>query len=363
MLPILLTILIIVSLAIGQTIYTRSHYQPPTQYSVVSAQSITTPTPVPTLPPIPASKILQSNYHVFQTFNNCGPAALSLALSYYGVNKSQQELGQSLRPYQNAAGINDDKSVTLAELAEKSKEYDLIPYHRPNGSIETLKQFIAQDMPVITRTWLKPNEDIGHYRVVRGYDDIQKILIQDDSFQGKNLEYTYDDFNTLWSKFNFEYLVLVPADKQHIAEVILGDEVDAKVAWQHAIETSHKELEQNPNDLTAQFDLSVAYFNAGEHARSVEAYEKVSDKLPFRTLWYQIEPIAAYYELGNYKQVFEITDKILNNQNRAYAEAYLLRGKSYLKQGDKNAARAEFEKAVLYNQNLHAAKDALASIP
>src|SRR3989344_5562076 len=38
-----------------------------------------------------ASKVLNNNYHIFQTFNNCGPASLSMALSYYGVNESQQK--------------------------------------------------------------------------------------------------------------------------------------------------------------------------------------------------------------------------------------------------------------------------------
>ena len=49
------------------------------------------------LPEIPYSKVLPTSYHVFQTFNNCGPAALSMALSHYGIKKTQQELGNELR--------------------------------------------------------------------------------------------------------------------------------------------------------------------------------------------------------------------------------------------------------------------------
>src|SRR5688572_7070596 len=128
-----------------------------------------TPTPVPLITP-PTSKILPTEYHIFQSFNNCGPAALSMALSHYGINKSQQDLGLALRPWQNPQGDNDDKSTTLEEMANKSKEYGFVPFHRPNGSIQLIKQFITYDIPVITRTWLKPNDDIGHYRVVKGYD-------------------------------------------------------------------------------------------------------------------------------------------------------------------------------------------------
>src|SRR3990167_10565658 len=120
-----------------------------------------TPTPTITLEQPTANKVLSNDYHVFQSFNNCGPAALSMALSYYGINESQQKLGQDLRPYQNPQGDNDDKSVTLSELAEKSKEFGFVPFHRPNGDFEKIKYFIASDIPVITRTWTKPNEDIG----------------------------------------------------------------------------------------------------------------------------------------------------------------------------------------------------------
>jgi hypothetical protein len=310
----------------------------------------------------PVQKILPTDYHVFQSFNNCGPAALSMALRFYGVEKSQEELGRTLRPWQNAEGINDDKSVTLEELAEESKKYGFVPYHRPNGDMEKIKLFITYDMPVITRTWLTPTEDIGHYRVVKGYNAETGQIIQDDSLQNKNLWYTYEDFNVIWGKFNYEYLVLVPEDKKEIADAILGEDIDEKTAWRKAVERSQKILTENPNDLTARFNLSVAYYNNGEYQKSVDEFEKVESLLPFRTLWYQIEPILAYYELGNYDRVFALTDAILNFQNLAYEQAYLIRGKSYQKLGQIDLARIEFEKAIYYNSNFEEAKDALASL-
>ena len=121
-----------------------------------------------------------------------------MALSYYGVRESQQDLGRDLRPYQNPQGNNDDKSVTLAELAEKALEYDLVPLHRPNGTVELIKQFIAYDIPIITRTLLKEDDDVGHYRVVKGYDDAAGEIIQDDSMQGRHLRYSYSQFRKLW---------------------------------------------------------------------------------------------------------------------------------------------------------------------
>ena len=330
--------------------------------------------PIPTNPPTPTptpqlileqpaiSKILENNYHVFQTFNNCGPAALSMALSYYRINKSQTELGLELRPYQNPIGDNDDKSVTLEELAKKSKEYGLVSYHRPNGNIQLIKLFITYDMPVIARTWTKVNEDIGHYRIVKGFNEATREIIQDDSLQGKNLRYSYEDFNAIWKKFNYEYLVLVPQEKKEIAQAILQEDADEKTVWQKTIQNSEVELQTNPNDIYARFNLSVALYNAGEYQRSVEEFEKVENALPFRTLWYQIEPVLSYYELGNYERVFSITDKVLNNYNRAFSELYILRGNIYKNNGDIEAARLEFQKAVFYNTNLKSAQEDLNSV-
>ncbi|MBI2597065.1 prolyl oligopeptidase family serine peptidase [Candidatus Daviesbacteria bacterium] len=308
------------------------------------------------------SKILPTDYHVFQKFNNCGPAALSMTLRFYGINVSQAELGQALRPYQVPNGDNDDKSVTLEEMADKAREYSLVPYHRPNGDIEKIKLFITYDIPVIARTWTKVNEDIGHYRVVKGYDDTNSQIIQDDSLQNKNLWFDYDTFNTIWEKFNFEYLVLVSQEKKKIAEAILGEDFNIKKAWQKAAQNAQRQLVVNPDDIYSRFNLSVAFYNTGQYQQSVEEFEKVEDALPFRTLWYQIEPIQAYYQLENYERVLQTTNKVLSSYNRAFSELYILRGKIYQKQGNIEAARNEFEKAVYYNKSLKDAQQALNSI-
>jgi tetratricopeptide (TPR) repeat protein len=283
-----------------------------------------------------------------------------MALSYYGINKTQAELGGELRPYQIPGGDNDDKSVTLEELAEKSKEFGLIPYHRPNGNIDIMKKFIAIDIPVITRTWLKENEDIGHYRLVRGFTDTE--IIQDDSLQNKDLRYTDDVFLNIWKKFNYEYLVLVPQEKVRLAEQILGEDLDEKTAWNKAVELSKNEIKNNPSDIYSIFNLSVAYYNVGNYEQSVREFEKVESQLPFRTLWYQIEPIKAYYELGNYDKTLSIIDRVLSYHNRAFSELYIIRGNIYLKQGNLESAKREFEQAVYYNANLTSAQEALNSI-
>ncbi|HRN70935.1 MAG TPA: C39 family peptidase [Candidatus Woesebacteria bacterium] len=307
----------------------------------------------------PAIKIIPQKIQVFQSFNNCGPASLSMLLSYFNTNISQETIGQQLRPYQNLQGNNDDKSVTLPELERFAQQQHFLTYHRPNGSLEKAKLLIANDIPFIVRTWLNPNEDIGHYRVVRGYDDTTQEFIQDDSYQGGNVRYSYNEFMNMWQPFNYEFLVIIPEDKKEIVEAILQEDVSWEISWQHALENAQQEAIANPENLYAVFNQSVANYHLGNYEESVQTYEEVVSQLPPRMLWYQIEPIEAYLEIGNYDIVFSLTNSILNNQNRAFSELYIVRGKAYEKQGNIDLARQEYEKAVLYNQYLPEAQNAL----
>lgn len=311
---------------------------------------------------LPLQKYIPNKYHVFQTFNNCAPAALSMAFSYFGITASQEKLAEELRPYNNLRGDNDDKSTPPNELAEKAEEYGLITYFRPNGDIETVKRFLANDIPVVVRTLLYADKDYAHYRVIKGYDDNTMQFIQDDSLQGKDLRYSYRDFLRLWKPFNYGYLVMVPKDKKEIAEAIIGTKIDDKLAWQNAQLAASQDLESDPNDINARFNLSVADYYLGAYDQSVAQFEKIENELPPHVLWYQHEPITAYYELGNYEKVFALTDSIINNNNKAVTELYILRGNSYLKQGNTELARVEFEKAVFYNKYSKNAQEALLSL-
>lgn len=341
----------------------RMDLAPPSPPEVVQkASTKSAPPPPPKEAPLPKTKILSTTYHTFQTFNNCAPAGLSIALSYYGIYKSQEVLAADLRPYNNPRGINDDKSTTPDELGAKAQEYGLTPYFRANGNINLLKRLVASGFPVLMRTLLEADKDFAHYRVVKGYDDTTEEIVQDDSYQGKNIRYSYDEFLKLWKPFGYEYLVLVPENKIAVVEAILGEEVNAKVSWQNAIRTAQGELAQNSGDTLARFNLSVALYYAGRYEEATKEFEKVEYVLPRLMTWYQIEPIRAYAALGNAGRVFELSDRILNDKNPAFSELYILRGQMYVAEGNLAAAKAEFEKAVLYNKNLEAAKEALASV-
>lgn len=308
----------------------------------------------PTQKPLPESSQLTLPLHVPQTFNNCGPATLSMMLAYYNRPISQDILGAEMRPYQNPNGDNDDKSIFSNEFVSYSEKYGFSAIHRPNGDIDLVKRLVHNGFPVVLRTWLRPNEDIGHFRIVKGYDDARQVFIQDDSYDGPNLTLSYSDFIAMWQPFNYSYIVVYPPDKQELLNSVLGEDMDEQVAWRNAKARAEDELRNNPQDRYALFNLSVVYYNLGDYQKSVELFEQAEPLLPSRMLWYQTEPIEAYTYLNNKERVFTLTDAILNNNNAGFSELYFLRGKIHFNQGDKELAAQEFEKAIRYNKNFDA---------
>lgn len=306
-----------------------------------------TPTPKPIV--APDSHIMQGGSHNFQTFNNCGPSSLSMALSFYGITKTQQELGQALRPWQNTAGDNDDKSVTLEELAREAEKYGFITYHRPNADLKTIKSFISRDIPVIARTLLEEGNDIGHYRVLYGYD--KENFYQNDSLQGKGLVFTYENMFNLWKPYGYEYLVLVPKEKEKLAVQILGENIDYDKAWQNAVSNLEEAVAENPDDIYLKLSLSVAYYNTGQYEKSVDVFENIESQLPWRTLWYQIEPLLAYQKLRRFEPLLSRIQSVLDRHNRAFSELYQIRGEVYEAQGKPELAQEQYDLALYYNKN------------
>jgi len=299
------------------------------------------------------SALLDNPNHVYQTFNNCGPATLSMILSRFGKNVSQKELRDQMRPYQVLSGDNDDKTIFTSEFVDWAKKYGLEAVSRVNGDINTLKYFTVNGIPVVVKTWLHVNEDIGHFRIVRGFDENKSVIIQDDSYEGPNKKIKYYDFLSMWQPFNYAYIIVYRKDQENLVKAIIGEDWDEKASWQNALTRAQKEADLDSQNVYAVFNKSTALYHLGDFQKSVEAFEKVEKSLPKRMLWYQIEPILAYKELGNFDKVFQITNHILENGNRAFSELYQIRGEIYLSQGNKQKAKEEFDKALFYNKNFN----------
>lgn len=352
----------------GIFVYLHLFRQPPPLEEKFVVEEAPKPVESPAITPgitlaQPGDKALLPGTKVsYQTFNNCGPANLSMILSFYGISKSQKELGEEMRPYQHPKGDNDDKTIFPEEFVFWVQNFGLKALYRPNGSLQLIKVFLANDIPVVVKTLLKVDEDSAHFRVIRGFDEKRQVIIADDSYFGPNRKIGYFQFLALWQPFNYVYIPVYKPEKEEIVKTILGQEIDEEVAWWRAINRAQKEAELDPENIYPIFNLSTSYYHVGEYQKSVAEFEKVESRLSRRMLWYQIEPILAYKKLENYDRVFQITNWLFENGNRAFSELYQIRGEIYLEKGDKEAARREFELALKYNQNFQPAKEALGNL-
>ncbi len=308
---------------------------------------------------IPGTKALLTGAKwVPQSFNNCGPATTSMILQYFGFTVDQNTTKAHLR------SNSDDKNVFTYEIVDYlKKDYNIESKLLYNGSIDRLKSLIANGFYVLIEDYLHPNEDIGHFTVIRGFDDEKQVFIADDSYLGINIVYKYGEFDVAqWKPFNREYTPVYKASQQRLLDAVLGEDADPQKMFEKAVTRNQADINQNPGDMVAYFNLGSSYFGLKRYSEAKVAFEK-SQSLgwPFRILWYQIQPVKNLNALGDYKQALELANLALNS-NDSFAEAHLEKAVSYKGLGDKAQARAEAERALFFAPNLTAASDLLSSL-
>lgn len=308
---------------------------------------------------IPGTKaLLPGAKWVPQSFNNCGPATTSMILQYFGFNVDQNTTKARLR------SNFDDKNVFTYEIVDYlKKDYNIESKLLYNGDLNRLKSLIANGFYVLIEDYLHPNEDIGHFTIIRGFDDEKQVFIADDSYLGINIVYNYDEFDSSqWKPFNREYTPVYKASQQRLLEAVLGDDLDPQKMFEKAVVRNQADINQNPSDMAAYFNLGTSYYGLKQYAKAKVAFEKSrSLGWSFRILWYQIQPIKNSNALGDYKQAIELANLALNS-NDSFAEVHLEKAISYKGLGDKTQARSEAEKALFYAPNLTTASDFLSSL-
>lgn len=311
-------------------------------------------TPVPTAPPLPVSAHLEPMTHAFQTWNNCSAVSASMVLSYYGIVRSQAQLATVFRPNL------DDKHVEPRQLVRFFPEYGLRADLYEGGSIEMVKRLVAAGFPVVTPQWLDFKPDaIGHYRVVRGYDDTRGGFLVNDSMIGADVFLSYDDFERLWRAFNYRYLPVYRPDDRPRIEQIIGVDIDQKANLERTLALFTELAAQHPDDAYYRFSIGTSFFELGNYAEAVAAYEKVTALgLPSKMLWYQFWPVAAYNEVGKHDQALELASEQIADAG-TFGEMRFERGRAYEALGKQDLALAEYRRALIDDANLQNAQDAI----
>jgi len=348
----------------------------PTSTALPSLTETPFPTPLPSLTPtaIPQSVALSGIRHEYQKFNNCAPASLSMVLSYWGWLGDQFETRTYLRPSHEI----DDKNVNPSELVdfvERNTEFDAI--WRVGGNLELLKRFLAAGFPVLIEKGLHPSDDdwLGHYQIISGYNDAGGQFLVYDSYEGPPEAYgvPYEVIGQFWRHFNFVYVVIFPPERAADVQSILGPNSDSRQNFQYAAELALNEA----GSLTGRKQF-FAWFNRGaslvylqDYAGAAQAYDTAFtiyatlslDERPWRLLWYQDGPYAAYYHTGRYQDVINLAHSTLTNVDKpVLEETYYWRGMAKEALGDRQGAVEDLNRAYTLNPNSTPAGEALRQI-
>jgi tetratricopeptide (TPR) repeat protein len=324
-----------------------------------------TPTPPPTA--LPPTVRLSGLTHAWQTWNNCGPATLAMNLSYFGSRTTQAEVAATLRPFK------DDKNVNPEELVAYARTQGFRALARVNGSPETLRQLLSAGMPVLVETWYepKPNDGMGHYRLLVGYDDSAREWIAYDSYDSHGLvkgqpyagiRLPYAEVARDWPVFNRTYLLIYDEVRAAAVEQVVGGDLDDAAMWARALAAAETEVAQKPDDPFAWFNLGTGLTALGRFDEAASAYDRARQVgLPWRMLWYQFGPFRAYYETGRYDEVSALADATLRTAKHV-EELFFWRGLAQQAKGDLPSARASWERALELNPNYADAQAALAAL-
>ena len=312
----------------------------------------------------PVSKVLGGFTYVKQTWNNCGPANITMALSYYGWKDGQEVAAAYLKP------SKEDKNVSPGEMVSfVNEETGVHALTRIGGDMDLVKTFIANGFPVVVESVLDAEayDWIGHYETVVGYDDSTGVFYIFDSYvgngDGNGRIDSYRDFDRAWQNFNRTFIVLYRQEEELTVREILGERADPNRAAEIASETARQEAQTDPANAFAWFNLGSSLTKLGDYERAAAAFDKARQiGAPWRITLYQFGPFEAYFSVGRYDDVMALVQSNLNNGGQYVEETHYWKGKVLEAQGQNQQAYESFRQALAHNPRFLAAKDAMEKL-
>jgi len=346
-----------------------------------------TPTSTATQLPLPASVQLKGVNPEAQMWNNCGPATLSMTLSYWGWKGNQEDTAAILKPNQR------DKNVMPYEMVDfVNGQTDLRALIRMGGDLYTIKSLIKAGFPVLLEKGYEPVDRtsnelgwMGHYNLVIGYDDAKQefntmdsyllvFLDEKDRVKSKGFPVTYDQMISNWRAFNNVFIVVYPPDQENDVLNALGQLSDETNSYHVAYDRSVAET----SSLTDVRDRYFAWFNAGtslvklqDYAGAASAYDTAFSLYPtipeaarpYRMLWYQTGPYYAYYYTARYQDVINLAETTMATESEGVLEeSFHWKALAELELGQRDSAIADLRSALKAHPGFAPSYDQLVNL-
>jgi hypothetical protein len=208
--------------------------------------------------------------HIWQSLNNCGPAAVVMALSTLGIDADQEEARLALRGADVRRGMGPGPVDPWVK-----QSYGVRSVSRLNGTIDLMKLFVANGFaPMVTQWMQDPTiSRIAHWRTVRGYDDTLKVFYVNDPMLGANVALPYEWFNANWQAFSYRWMVLYrPADAAQVQQIVGPDWSELAMRDRFYARAKADALAQDTS--SAWLAYGEAAYQDGWFAEAVAAFER-----------------------------------------------------------------------------------------
>lgn len=339
---------------------------------VITLQSpitVSEPTSIPpthTPQPPPASHQVTGIRFSKQGWNNCGPANLTMGLSFFGWQGTQTEVAAYLKPER------EDRNVNPQQMVDYVNNFtDLRAIWRMGGTIDQVLWLISNDFIVIVESGYDPNTGegwYGHYETVVGYDDSRELITVYDSYLGTSAKpsvvRSYNAFDRDWQAFNRNYIVIYPVHREIELSTFLGADWSEQNNRSRAAEVARREASEDPDNGFAWFNLGTSLAALGRYEDAVVAYQQATSlELPWRMMWYQFGMYEALLQTGRLADVLTLVTATLATKGGEYIEeAYYYRGRVFEIQSSYAAAIEQYNRALALNPNYNHAQAALRRV-
>lgn len=320
------------------------------------AQPTATPEPTATPIPVPAAFELDGMGLEYQSFNNCGPANLSMEINYWGWPSTQDVTKAGLRTHE------DDRNVMLSEMRdyviEKTNLSALIRY---GGTIDIVKRLVFGGFPILLERGHTDPENgwMGHYSIVTAYDDASQTVRIPDTLLGV-MSLGYDELMLDWAHFDGIYLVVYPPEREAEVLRLLGPDADSAVNLQNTLDQVTARIQQvgGREQFFAWYSRGSILVEMQNYIEAAQAYDQAfaiyaqlpPGERPWRITWYQVGVYPAYYYTGRYQDCLDITMQTLNNTlNKELPETWYWAGRAAAALKMTNDAASHYRKALEYH--------------
>ncbi|MBM4434396.1 MAG: hypothetical protein FJ028_04680 [Chloroflexi bacterium] len=244
------------------------HGQTPTEQLMQKAVSPAEPAVV-AKPTLPAASTAPMK-HIWQSLNNCGPAAVVMALSTMGVEIDQETARLALRGPDWARGMGPAPVGPWVQ-----DRFDLRMQWRTNGTHELMKVLISNGFAPMVTQWMQDPwiSRIGHWRTVAGYDDAKGMFYVNDSMLGRGVGLSYEWFDRNWQPFSYRWMVVYKPEDEPLLRTIVGPDWSDRGMRQRFYDRAKGEALQR-GDAQSWLTYGEASYQNGLFAEAVAAFEK-----------------------------------------------------------------------------------------